>query len=115
MGESEPAPAPEPENNGNNIKGILKKSTIPPKRRSAPHTTKLSVNTTTTDDDEYEIDVNDLEETSSDGSNDMKIIDKAISNLDKAIQANQDANPKKKKKFKMLFSKIRGNRKSWSP
>jgi len=93
--------------NGNgNLKGILKKSNIPHQRRSAPYVDKISVKTTI-DDEEYPIDAGDLEETTSDESNEMKVIDKAINNL---------VAPKKKKKFKMLFSKIRGgSRKSWSP
>lgn len=108
----------EPQSGKGQIKGILKNSNIPPKRRSAD---KLYVKTNSYDDEdededeEYPIDNGDLEETTSEESNEMKVVDKAINNIDKAIAANNyESNKKKKKKFKMLFSKIKG-RKSWSP
>jgi len=107
----------EPQSGKQQIKGILKNSNIPPKRRSAD---KLYVRTNTYDDEdedeEIPIDNGDLEETTSEESNEMKVFDKAINTIDKAIAANNyESNQRKKKKFKKLFSKIRGGRKSWSP
>lgn len=95
----------------NESENETKKSAVAPKRKSSP-VKKLSINTT----EEYPV-IDEILESTSDESNEMKVIDKAIDNIDKAIDrvsANYDTAPKKKKKFKKLLSKFRG-RKSWSP